>query len=278
MSVDLLKSLNGPVVLVGAGKMGGALLDGWFRLGLEPAKAVVLDPNLPGPAAAALLAHGAHPNPDLSQIADPAVLVLAVKPQVAPAVLATVRSLVKPGTVVVSIMAGRTLGFLQEALPRGTAIVRTIPNTPAAIGHGITVAVPNAAANAAQREVAAALLGAVGPVEWIEDEDLMDAATAVSGSGPAYVFLLAETLAKAGVAAGLPAPLADRLARATVSGAGALIAQSGTEPSTLRENVTSPAGTTAAALGVLMDPETGFAPLLEKAIAAATRRSKELAN
>ncbi|OYX13933.1 MAG: pyrroline-5-carboxylate reductase [Rhizobiales bacterium 32-66-8] len=237
MSVDLLKTLNGPVVLVGAGKMGGAILHGWLRGGLDPARVVALDPNIPDEFAADLTARGALVNPALDSIPTPSILLLAVKPQVAPVVLATV---------------------------------------PAAIGQGITVAVPNGQATAEDRGLTSALLSALGPVEWIEDEDLMDAATAVSGSGPAYVFLLAEMLAKAGVAAGLPPDLADRLARATVAGSGALIAQSGTEPGTLRENVTSPAGTTAAALAVLMEPDRGFGPLLTQAVAAATQRGREL--
>lgn len=276
MSVDVLKQLRGPVVLVGAGKMGGAILEGWLRSGIDPERVVALDPNMSDEMAASLSARGALANPALEAFPDPAIILLAVKPQVAPAVLATVRGIVKPGTLVVSIMAGRTIGFLQEALPRGTSVVRTIPNTPASIGQGITVAVANPHVAPGDRALVGALLAALGPVEWIEDEELMDAATAVSGSGPAYAFLLAETLAKAGAAAGLPADLADRLARATVAGAGALIAQSGIEPATLRENVTSPAGTTAAALSVLMDPERGFGRLLTEAVAAATRRSKEL--
>ncbi|WP_029005661.1 pyrroline-5-carboxylate reductase [Azorhizobium doebereinerae] len=277
MSLDVLKKLDGPVVLVGAGKMGGALLDGWLALGVDPARLVVLDPNLPADAAAALAAKGVSANPAYDTIPSAAVLILAVKPQVAPAVIASVRGIVGPHSVVVSIMAGRTLGFLQEAFPRGTAVVRTIPNTPAAIGQGITVAVANGGVSADAREATAALLGAVGPVEWVEDEALIDAATAVSGSGPAYVFLLAEALAQAGAAIGLPADLADRLARATVSGSGALLAQSGIAPATLRQNVTSPGGTTAAALAVLMDGATGFGPLLAKAVAEADRRSRELA-
>lgn len=278
MPIRSLESLSGPVVLVGAGKMGGAMLEGWLKLGLPPRRTVVLDPNLRPEVAAELTAKGARPNPDFSDIEKPAVVVLAVKPQVAPVVLATVRALVAPGTLVVSIMAGRTLDFISEALPNGTAVVRTIPNTPAAIGQGITVAVPNRQVSADDRAVTDALLSALGPVEWIEDEALMDAATAVSGSGPAYVFLLAEALAAAGAAAGLPADLAKRLARATVAGSGALMIQSGTEAATLRENVTSPAGTTAAALGVLMDEARGFGPLLTEAVAAATTRSKELAH
>ncbi|MEW6257050.1 MAG: pyrroline-5-carboxylate reductase [Pseudomonadota bacterium] len=273
-----LESLSGPVVLVGAGKMGGAMLEGWLKLGLPAARTVVLDPNLRPDVAEALAAKGARANPDFADIEAPAVVLLAVKPQVAPVVLATIRALVTPGTLVVSIMAGRTIDFIAEGLPHGTPVVRTIPNTPAAIGQGITVAVANRLVSEDDRALTDALLSALGPVEWIEDESLMDAATAVSGSGPAYVFLLAEALAAAGAAAGLPADLAERLARATVAGAGALMVQSGIPAATLRENVTSPAGTTAAALEVLMDAQAGFDPLLTQAVAAATQRSKELAH
>ncbi len=173
-------------------------------------------------------------------------------------------------------MAGRTLGFLAGALPPGTAIVRAMPNTPAAIGRGITVAVPNAKVSARQRQQASELLAAAGSVEWIKDEALMDAVTAVSGSGPAYIFLLAEAMTQAGIAAGLPPALAARLARETVAGSGELLHRSELEAATLRQNVTSPGGTTAAALGVLMGPG-GFDRLLTEAIAAATRRSRELA-
>jgi pyrroline-5-carboxylate reductase len=172
-------------------------------------------------------------------------------------------------------MAGPKLGFLRSALG-DLAIVRAMPNTPAAIGRGITVGVPNARVTADQRALADTLLRAVGAVEWVDDEGLIDAVTAVSGSGPAYVFLLAESLARAGAAAGLPADLSARLARATVSGAGELLHQSALDAATLRQNVTSPGGTTAAALGVLM-AESGLDPLLEKAVAAATKRSRELA-
>lgn len=277
MSLEVLKQLDGPIVLVGAGKMGGALLEGWLGLGIEPARLVVLDPNLNPEAAKALADKGVSANPAYDSIPHAAVLILAVKPQVAPAVIASIRGIVGPKSVVVSIMAGRTIGFMQEALPRGAAIVRTIPNTPAAIGKGITVAVANAAVSPEARAATSALLGTVGPVEWVESESLIDAATAVSGSGPAYVFLLAEALAKAGAAAGLPPDLADRLARATVSGAGALLEQSGIDPAILRQNVTSPGGTTAAALAVLMDEAKGFGPLLTQAVAEATHRSRELA-
>ncbi|MFK8250577.1 pyrroline-5-carboxylate reductase [Ancylobacter terrae] len=270
-----LSDIPGRVMLVGAGKMGGAMLEGWLALGLDPARIAVIDPT-PSPETAALVARlGIDLNP--LNGGPPAVLLLAVKPQVAAEVMGIIGPRVAPSTLVVSVMAGRTLAFLESGFPPGTAVVRSIPNTPAAIGRGITVAVPNAAVSPAQHAIADALLRATGAVEWIEDEALIDAATAVSGSGPAYVFLLAEALAEAGAQAGLPEDLADRLARATVAGAGELIARSGTEPATLRKNVTSPAGTTAAALDVLMDPDTGFGPLLRRAVAAATRRSRELA-
>jgi len=271
-----LKDLPGPVVLLGAGKMGGAMLEGWLKLGLPPHLAVVLDPNLPAEAAAALTARGVRVNPVGSPPA-PAVLLLAVKPQVAPAALPQVAALAHPGLLVVSIMAGRTLDFIAAHFPPGTAVVRAMPNTPAAIGRGVSVAVGNGAVTAAQRALTATLLGAIGIVDWVDDEALMDAVTAVSGSGPAYVFLLAEALAEAGRAAGLPAELAARIARATVSGSGALLDASDLPAATLRQNVTSPGGTTAAALAVLMDETRGFGPLLEQAVAAAARRGKELA-
>ncbi|MFS8035391.1 pyrroline-5-carboxylate reductase [Xanthobacter sp. AM11] len=277
MSESVLKTLSGPVVLLGAGKMGGAMLEGWLRLGLPPAGAVVLDPNLPAEAAAALAARGVAVNPPLDGVPPPAVILLAVKPQVAPQALPAVAAVMAPETLVVSIMAGRTLGFMADIFGTGAAIVRAIPNTPAAIGRGVSVAVAGPRVSLAQRALARALLGAIGMVDWVDDEELMDAATAVSGSGPAYAFLLAEVMAQAGAAAGLPPDLAARIARATVAGAGALMDQSDLPAATLRQNVTSPGGTTAAALAVLMDEGRGFAPLMIEAVAAATKRGKELA-
>ncbi|MCJ8142071.1 pyrroline-5-carboxylate reductase [Ancylobacter sp. A5.8] len=270
-----LSDIPGRVLLVGAGKMGGAMLEGWLDLGLEPAKAAVIDPGPPPEVAALLDARGVALNP--LNGGPPAVMLLAVKPQVAADVIAKVAPLAGPGTLVVSVMAGRTLGFLEAGFAPGTAVVRSIPNTPAAIGRGITVAVPNGAVSAEQKLIADGLLRASGEVEWVEDEAMIDLATAVSGSGPAYVFLLAEALAAAGAKAGLPADLADRLARATVAGAGELMIRSGIDPAQLRKNVTSPNGTTAAALAVLMDEARGFTPLLTEAVAAAAKRSRELA-
>jgi len=269
-----LQSFSGLVVLVGAGKMGGALLEGWLRLGLDPAHVAVLEPQ-PSPQLAALARRGLKLNPDAKTLAGVAAIVVALKPQVAAQALPALAALVSPSTVVLSIMAGRTLQFLAATLDRRCAMVRAMPNTPAAIGRGITVAVPRNA-SAAQRELVDRLLAATGAVQWIDDETLMDAVTAVSGSGPAYVFLLAEALAQAGIAAGLPAPLAARLARDTVAGAGELLHRSPLDAATLRQNVTSPGGTTAAALAVLMG-ENGLAALMTRAIAAATARSRELA-
>ena len=269
-----LSDFDGTLVLVGAGKMGGAMLEGWHRLGLSFDNVVALEPE-PSPEIITLGARGLRINPSLDTISATAI-VLAVKPQVAPDALRPLAPMIAQDTVIVSIMAGRTLAFLEKQLPAGAAVVRAMPNTPAAIGRGITVAVPNARIGAEQRTLADKLLRATGAVEWIADETLMDAVTAVSGSGPAYVFLLAESLARAGTAAGLPADLAARLARATVAGSGELMARSPLDPATLRKNVTSPGGTTAAALDVLMAKD-GLDPVMEKAIAAATRRSRDLA-
>jgi pyrroline-5-carboxylate reductase len=268
-----LRSFSGLLVLVGAGKMGGALLEGWLRFGLDPKKIAVIEPQ-PSPEIARLADRGVRLNPQAPGQA-PTAIVLAVKPQVAAQVLPTLKPMLAPASLVVSIMAGRTLHFIAGALPTPCALVRAMPNTPAAIGRGITVAVPRGA-SPAQRDLAHALLAATGTVEWIDDEALMDAVTAVSGSGPAYIFLLAEALAQAGVAAGLPAPLAAKLARETVAGSGELLHRSPLDAAVLRENVTSPGGTTAAALAVLMG-ENGLAPLMQKAIAAATSRSRQLA-
>ncbi len=270
-----LRSFSGLLVLVGAGKMGGALLQGWLRLGLDPKNVAVLEPQ-PAPEISALTQRGLKLNPDPKTLAGVTAVVIAVKPQIAARAVPALAPLVAPSTVVVSIMAGRTLKFLAAAIERPCALIRAMPNTPAAIGRGITVAVPRNA-DAAQRALADRLLSATGAVEWIDDEALMDAVTAVSGSGPAYVFLLAEALAQAGAAAGLPAELAAKLARATVAGSGELLHRSPLDAAALRENVTSPGGTTAAALAVLMG-ENGLNALMTRAVAAATARSRELAD
>ena len=268
-----LAKFPGRLVLLGAGKMGFAMLEGWLARGLDPRKVIVLDPK-PAKAVKALTRRGLKLNPKTPSEAT--VIVVAVKPQIAADAMPMLEPYVGKSTMALSIMAGRTIAFLADALPTGTAIVRAMPNTPASIGRGITVAVPNARVSARQRKQASDLLAATGGVEWVKDEALMDAVTAVSGSGPAYVFLLAEAMAQAGVTAGLPEALAARLARDTVTGASELLHQSKLDPSTLRQNVTSPGGTTAAALSVLMGQD-GFGRLLTEAVAAATRRSQELA-
>jgi pyrroline-5-carboxylate reductase len=273
-SKNTLSKFSGSLLLVGAGKMGQAMLDGWLSRALKPGKLMAIEPA-PGKTIKALARRGLKLNPK-GKPAAAAAIVIAVKPQSAAEALPLLRAYVGNSTLVVSIMAGKPLRFLQSALPAGAAIVRAMPNTPAAIGRGITVACANAKVSTRQRRLAGELLAAIGKVEWVSDEALMDAVTALSGSGPAYVFLLAEAMTEAGIAAGLPAPLAERLARETVAGSGELLHRSNLDAATLRKNVTSPGGTTAAALEVLMGPG-GFDQLLSRAIAAATRRSRELA-
>jgi len=261
------------ILLVGCGKMGSALLAGWLDQGIAPAGIVVVEPGgVPTSAAITVIA-----TPDAIPAGfAPDVVVLAVKPQVM-AEAAAPYARFAASAVFLSIAAGKTLAFFAEHLGSGAAIVRAMPNTPAAVRRGITVCVANKLVDTASRAACQTLLEAVGEVAWVEDEAQIDAVTAVSGSGPAYVFLLAETLAAAGIKAGLPADLATKLARATVAGSGELLRQSTETAAQLRINVTSPGGTTAAALAVLMDEKAGFAPLLDTAIEAAARRSKELA-
>jgi pyrroline-5-carboxylate reductase len=270
---NALQDITGTIVLAGAGKMGGAMLTGWLARGLDPKYLVVIEPY-PSAEINALVTQGVRLNASAANVGAAATLVVAVKPQTFREAGPALKPLVGPSTLVVSIMAGTPIAALEEVC--GGSVVRAMPNTPAAIGRGITVAVAANQVSAAQRAVADALLRATGSVEWVDDENLMDAVTAVSGSGPAYIFLLAEGLARAGVEAGLPADLATRLARETVAGAGELLRRSQDSSATLRKNVTSPGGTTAAALEVLMG-NGGLQPLMIRAVAAATERSKELA-
>jgi pyrroline-5-carboxylate reductase len=273
MTAQTLVQFEGPLLLVGAGKMGQAMLEGWLARGLDPTKLSVVEPQ-PAEAVQALAGKGAALNP--VSLPKAGAIVIAVKPQTAPDAVPPLAASVARDTLVLSVMAGRTLAFLRTHMPSGTALVRAMPNTPAAIGRGITVACGSAEVTSAQRTLAGGLLEAIGSVEWVDDESLMDAVTALSGSGPAYVFLLAEAMAKAGIAAGLPPQLAQRLARETVAGSGELMHRSPLDAATLRQNVTSPGGTTAAALHILMGPN-GFDRLLTEAIADATKRSRELA-
>ena len=270
---DALQSIKGPIVLAGAGKMGGAMLTGWLARGLEAKHVAVLEPQ-PSGEIVPLLTKGVRLNPRPEDVGDVATLVIALKPQSFREAGSALKLFAGPATLVVSIMAGTTIASIRQVC--GGSVVRAMPNTPAAIGRGITVAVAANNVRASQRAVADALLRATGSVEWVDDEGLMDAVTAVSGSGPAYVFLLAEELARAGIEAGLPEALATKLARETVAGSGELLHRSELPTATLRQNVTSPGGTTAAALEVLMGPD-GMQSLMIRAVAAATRRSKELA-
>jgi pyrroline-5-carboxylate reductase len=262
-----------PILLVGCGRMGSAMLSGWREQGL--ALSVAVDPAPPaGPLA----------GPDLTVVADPAAIpdgfapaavVLAVKPQNAAATLPAYARFA-PNTVFLSIMAGRTLAGIRSSIGASAAIVRAMPNTPAAVRQGVTVACPGPGVSAQQQALCDRLLQAIGKVAWVEDEALLDPVTAVSGSGPAYVFLLAELMEQAAIEQGIPPDLARLLARQTVAGSGALLAASPDDASALRVAVTSPGGTTAAALSVLMNPDA-WPIAMSQAIAAATRRSRELA-
>jgi pyrroline-5-carboxylate reductase len=262
-----------PILLVGCGRMGGAMLSGWREQGLAPSVAVD-----PAPAAAAFA------GPDMTVVADPgaipdgfvpAAVVLAVKPQNAAATLPSYARFA-PNTVFLSIMAGRTIAGIGALLGNTAAIVRAMPNTPAAVRQGVTVGCPSPLVSTPQKSLCDRLLQAIGKVAWVDDEALLDPVTAVSGSGPAYVFLLAELLEQAAIEQGIPPDLARLLARQTVSGSGALLAASTEDAAALRVAVTSPGGTTAEALAVLMNPDA-WPVAMSQAIAAATRRSRELA-
>lgn len=255
------------LVLVGCGRMGGAMLKGWLARGLEPGAVTVIDPKL----APEWQDKGLRVNADLPE--NPAVLVLAVKPQMMADALGEVPVLTD--TLVVSVAAGTTIATYEAAFP-DAPIIRVMPNTPAAIGKGISALIGNARATETHLDLAEQLMRAVGRTVRLESEDQMDAVTGLSGSGPAYVFHMIEAMAKAGEAQGLTPDLALQLARMTVAGAGALAIDADEDPGVLRENVTSPGGTTAAGLKVLMDPETGLPPLLLKTVAAATERGRAL--
>jgi pyrroline-5-carboxylate reductase len=270
-----VQHLPSSLTLVGAGKMGGSMLEGWLSAGMRPSGVTVIDPRPSEDMTRMCAERGIALNPERPAVSD--VLVLAVKPQMLDDAAGALNGIVGPQTLIISILAGKTIGDLRSRLPAASAVVRAMPNLPASIGRGATGAAANAEVNEAQRLTADALLRCNGIVEWLPSEDLIDAVTAVSGSGPAYVFHLVECLAEAGAAAGLPPDLAQRLARATVTGAGELLFQSDLSPATLRQNVTSPGGTTAAALEVLMGEPHGLKALMRDAVAAAKRRAEELA-
>ena len=271
--------LSGRLLLLGAGRMGSAMLTGWLKAGFEPAKISVIDPAPPEETARLIKEAGCVLNPPLRELAGAQILVAAVKPQIMDEALAPLAAALGPAApLIVSIAAGRTISSFKARFGEDAPVIRAMPNTPAAIGRGITGFTASAEVTPAQKRIARALLAALGEVVEVETEDLMDAVTAVSGSGPAYVFLLAECLAKAAQSQGLPADLAAKLARATLTGAGALMESPDETPAALRRAVTSPGGTTAAALELLMDERgAGLCDLMTRAVAAAAARSKELA-
>jgi pyrroline-5-carboxylate reductase len=263
----------GKLLLVGCGKMGGAMLEGWLARGLAASDVAVAEPvEAIRPRQAGLRIVSSS-----SEIGEtPEIVVLAVKPQSMDATLTDLKRFADNGAVFLSIAAGKTLGYFAGHLGKGAKVVRSMPNTPAAVRQGITVATAASGVSAAEKKRCHELLEAVGQVLWVDDEALMDPVTALSGSGPAYVFLLVEAMAAAGAKLGLTPEMAMQLARATVSGSGELLRQSSEPAAQLRVNVTSPGGTTAEALKVLMAAD-GIQPVFDKALAAASRRSKELA-
>ncbi len=264
------------ILLVGCGKMGGALLEGWLEHQFEITDIIVVEPNFK--ITQNFVARGLKIVKDIDSLPEnfqPDVIVFAVKPQVMDEVVSPYGKLNVQSTIFVSIAAGKTIAYFEKALGARVAIVRAMPNPPAAIQRGITVACGNKKTSRVQRDICHRLLKAVGEVEWVQDEGLIDAVTALSGGGPAYVFFLVEVMAKAGMASGLPEGLSERLARLTVAGAGELLHRSVEPASKLRENVTSPGGTTAEALKILMEGDA-WQPLMDLAIAKATARSKEL--
>lgn len=260
------------LVLLGCGKMGSAMLEGWLKDGL-PAKSVYVQDPFPSD-----WVKGSGVEVNVTLPSAPAIVLIAVKPQMMAEALPVLKTMGNGSTLFLSVAAGISIGTYENILGSETPIIRAMPNTPAAVGKGITAIVGNTHTSGAHLDLADKLLSAVGQVVRLADEGQMDAVTGVSGSGPAYVFHMIECLAKAGEAQGLAADLAMALAKATVAGAGALAEAAEEDPSQLRINVTSPNGTTQAGLEVLMDEANGLPDLIHKTVAAATDRSKELAN
>jgi len=268
--------LSGKLVLLGAGKMGGAMMEGWLAAGVVPSQLVIFDPAPPKEIVTLIKNHGLSHNPDVASLTNVEVILAAVKPQIMDKALETVVPLKSQNPLVLSIAAGKTIESFENHFGKDASIIRTIPNTPAAVGRGITAMASNDNVSQAQMMLAGALLASIGEVVSVASEDQIDAVTGLSGSGPAYVFYMTECLAKAGEAQGLNPEQAMQLARATVEGAGELMRITGTDASVLRENVTSPNGTTYAGLQVLM-ADNGLGKLMKKTVEAATKRSRELA-
>ena len=264
------------ILLVGAGKMGMAMLNGWRSAGFTSDRFMVKEPN---PSEALIVDIAAiNPSDETLHESPPDIVVLAVKPQFAKDVLPSLVPVLSPNTLVVSLLAGLSISDLSDLLAAHPAIVRTMPNTPAALGLGMTALIASKGVSEQQTEDATHLMQAVGETVWLNDEKQMDAVTAISGSGPAYVFHMAEALTGAGVSLGLAEPLAAKLAIQTIIGASGMMAQDGAEPAQLRRDVTSPAGTTEAALDILMAEQVGLGSLMRQTTQAAAQRSRDLSS
>ncbi|WP_085904019.1 pyrroline-5-carboxylate reductase [Kiloniella majae] len=269
---------NGTLLLVGCGKMGGAMLQGWLDRGLKGSQVAIVDPSTQADYMQSFVKQGVRAVESLADLGNsfhPDYVLFAVKPQMIDATIADYQGYAEQGAVFLSVIAGKQISFFEEHLGADAAIVRTMPNTPAAVSRGMTVLYANQNVSKEQADACEGLMAAVGETAWLDNEEQIDAVTGVSGSGPAYIFYLAECLAQAGVDAGLPKELARKLADTTVFGAGELLRLSDDSPSQLRINVTSPNGTTQAALDVLM-ADDGLQPVMTQAVAAAAKRSKEL--
>ncbi|WP_120498831.1 pyrroline-5-carboxylate reductase [Kiloniella sp. EL199] len=269
---------NGTLLLVGCGKMGGAMLQGWLDRGLKGSQVAIVDPSARADYMQTFVDDGVQAVETLADLGKsflPDYILFAVKPQMIDSAITDYQNYARQGTVFLSVIAGKQISFFEKHLGTDAAIVRTMPNTPAAVSRGMTVLYGNQNISKEQADACEELMAAVGETAWLDSEEQIDAVTGVSGSGPAYIFYLAECLAQAGVDAGLPKELARKLADTTVSGAGELLRLSNDSPSQLRINVTSPNGTTQAALDVLMAAD-GLQPVMNKAVAAAANRSREL--
>ncbi len=271
----MISEFEGTILFVGAGKMGGAMIAGLMEEGLDPSSLKVQDPGPPPEIVDLLNKYEVAAEAAVSDSIKPSVVILSVKPQILDKVLPGIAPMISSDTVVLSIAAGKTIAGIEKHIGADKPVIRAMPNTPSAVGRGMTALFANTNVSSEQKELIGNLLTAIGEIAWCNSESDMDAVTALSGSGPAYVYWMTECMANAGIEAGLEEELAWRLARATVSGAGELMHHSEETPTTLRENVTSPNGTTAAALEVLMS-EDGLKPLMAKAVEAAKKRSIEL--
>lgn len=269
--------LNGRLVLIGAGKMGTAMLQGWLEAGIRPGQVTIFDPSPPPETMTVIEQHSIGHNPPVGDVDGVEAILVAVKPQVVDEVLPAMADLARDNPLVVSVVAGKTISAFRQHFGAKVPVIRTIPNTPAAVGRGITAMAASDGVSPQQSALATALLASLGEVVSVSDEAMIDACTAISGSGPAYVFYMTECMTAAALELGLPADIAEQLARATVAGAGELMRATGIPASVLRENVTSPKGTTHAALQVLMADGDGLKQLMARATAEAEKRSRELA-